>query len=427
MKMPRFRKSKRSKGAATTSAASDPGVGMDPQPDPLQEPEEKKSRRPKLSFAGWKDPGKRTRYIVWIGVLVVGGLMFTAVALGVTSSYWFCAEGCHKVQDDTIIAYNMSAHTEVSCMACHMPAGADPVTFMLHKVEALGELYLTVTNSYSLPLNEGSHLALDAEHMGSGQCTQCHSENREITPSEGIIIDHVVHEEGDIHCTVCHNRTAHPEDGFELTLTDPNTGEPNQKHDDFMTMTACFRCHGHDDEALAPGDCLACHPEDFPLKPESHDDPEFYPSGHAELALEEQERQESAEATVVAASLEAEEEGHEEEGEAHLPTVGEVNSCETCHTTQFCEDCHGIPMPHPANFTEGHSEVGNERPDVCLTCHATESGPEEFCNNCHHEGSDPAVSWLDQHYVLVRQNGAEGCFECHNPTYCAECHVRGVQ
>ena len=90
--------------------------------------------------------------------MLFGVVAVMILALGVTSSYWFCADVCHKVQDDTITAYNTSTHSEINCMACHMPANADPVTFLLHKVTALGELYLTVTGNYEIPLNHGSHL-----------------------------------------------------------------------------------------------------------------------------------------------------------------------------------------------------------------------------------------------------------------------------
>ena len=129
-----------------------------------------------------------------------------------TSTYWFCANGCHKVQDDTIAAYQASTHNKVSCMACHMPVGADPVTFILHKAEALGELYMTVTNNYELPLNGQSMVSLE---MPSKQCTQCHTTNREITPTSGIIIDHKVHAEQDVQCPECHNRVAHNDDRGE--------------------------------------------------------------------------------------------------------------------------------------------------------------------------------------------------------------------
>ena len=49
----------------------------------------------------------------------------------------------------------------------------------------------------------------------------------------------------------------------------------------------------------------------------------------------------------------------------------------------------------------------------------------EFCNGCHHPEGDPTQPWIPQHFGVVAQTGAEPCFECHDPTYCAECHVQG--
>jgi hypothetical protein len=122
----------------------------------------------KISLTGFKDPVRRPRYIIWTGVVVLAMAAFVVIALGVTSTYWFCSEVCHKVQDDTIIAFDRSPHSKISCMACHMPVNADPVTFLLHKAEALGELYLTATNKFHLPLNPTSHLALEPEAHGFG-------------------------------------------------------------------------------------------------------------------------------------------------------------------------------------------------------------------------------------------------------------------
>src|SRR5450830_1601395 len=134
----------------------------------------------KISLAGFKDPIRRPRYIIWtiVAFLVVVAVMIPV--LGVTSTGWFCSEGCHKVQDDTILAYQHSSHSNISCMACHMPVNADPVTFLLHKAEALGELYMTVTNKFELPLNPKSEVALT---MQATQCTQCHNlATRPVTP-----------------------------------------------------------------------------------------------------------------------------------------------------------------------------------------------------------------------------------------------------
>ncbi len=393
---------------------------------------------PKLQiFKGFTDPARRPRYIIWSGAVVLSLAMVMIVALGVTSTNWFCAEGCHKVQDDTIIAFNRSSHSELHCMSCHMKANAGPVYFMLHKMEALGELYLTVTNSYSLPLNPDSHVALSTKYFPESQCTQCHDlEKRAVTPSPGIIIDHAVHSEADIHCTVCHNRVAHPED-FELTLTDPQTGEPNRPHDDFMEMTACFRCHTLTEESpsgiMAPGACDACHPDDFELMPANHFQDGFYePFGdsslHAELAMADLERRSTDETLAVGEMPAVDPTVNDEPDdpyELQLVPVSSVGYCSTCHNEQvFCIDCHGIQMPHPVGFERDHAEDGRSRPEVCETCHASAPGTD-FCNDCHHQGSDPTRPWIPQHMDPVRAFGAQACFDCHAPTYCAECHVRG--
>ncbi|MBS3957052.1 MAG: NapC/NirT family cytochrome c [Clostridiales bacterium] len=393
---------------------------------------------PKVSLSGFKDPLRRPRYIIWTGVAVLVLAAVMIVALGATSTYWFCAEGCHKVQDDTIIAFNRSSHSNVSCMACHMKVNADPITFVLHKAEALGELYLTATNKFSLPLNPTSHLALDAKYMGSEQCTQCHNlATRPVTPSPGIIIDHDVHSEAEIHCTVCHNRVAHRED-FELTLTDPNTGEPNRKHENFMLMTACFRCHTLISESpggiVAPGACEACHTPGFELRPDSHFEEGFYPRGHADLALAELE-QEAQAADGDGSAYAAEEETLGPDAPmykrlAQLPAVAEIDYCSTCHVTDtFCGGCHGMEMPHPVEFVEKtHSESAASQPEKCMMCHT--SVDPAFCDSCHHGVEsgwefETEVAWGgSQHAEAVRTNGVPGCLGvCHEPAYCQDCHT----
>ena len=102
--------------------------------------------------------------------------------------------------------------------------------------------------------------------MPSTQCTQCHSDNRVVTASDGIIIDHVVHEENEVHCTVCHNRIAHNETDMTFVNTDPTTGELNEGHPDFMMMTACFRCHSLEPDADGAGRMLCLPPAGLPAQ-----------------------------------------------------------------------------------------------------------------------------------------------------------------
>lgn len=399
-----------------------------------------KPRRSVISLDGFRDPVRRPRYLLWTFAGILGIAAVMILALGVTSTKWFCSEGCHKVQDDTIQAYNNSSHRNISCMACHMPVNSNPVVFIMHKAEALGELYLTVTNQYELPLNGASHVALEME---SKQCTQCHDPGkRKITPSAGIIIDHKAHAEAGVECAVCHNRVAHREN-FELALNDPNTGEQNRKHTDFMTMTACFRCHTQGEAVgpvKAPGECIACHPEDFELKPKSHLEPGFFPENHGKLGAAEASRVAQAKARSDEGG-EAGEHGESSEGtgsgesELHgselglaLPNAGTMNYCNTCHAESFCVDCHGVPMPHPADFKEGHGTFGKKNPAKCVTCHGA---ADKFCDQCHHGTAlkwkvDTRRTWVAQHFEAVDKYGASTCFKCHEPTYCARCHVRGT-
>jgi cytochrome c5 len=293
----------------------------------------------KISLAGFKDPVRRPRYIVWTFTIMFGLAAFVIVALGATSTKWFCAEVCHKVQDDTINSYKASAHAEISCMACHEPVNADTVTFLFAKVKSGLEVIPTVSNTFTLPLNKGSALALKGGHeMGSQQCTQCHSAMRKVTPGEGLKINHEVHEKAGVWCTVCHNRTAHNEEDAPPTLTDPS-GNKNTAHPDFMKMNGCFRCHDLENKVkmttegakAAPGTCSTCHPAGFELIPASHKAADWALKAHGEeaRAIDEEYGKGLAEAEELA------KEGIEE----YL--AAPVKECDTCHVkAKFCDPCH---------------------------------------------------------------------------------------
>jgi hypothetical protein len=393
----------------------------------------------KISLAGFMDPVRRPRYIIWTGVAVLIFAAFMVTVLGITSTRWFCAEGCHKVQDDTIVAYNHSTHSQISCMSCHMPVNANPVVFLLHKAEALGELAQTVTNNYELPLNGEDEVALT---MSSDQCNQCHNiNNRKVSPDPGIKIDHQVHIAKGIQCTICHNRIAHNED-FTLQLTDPKTKQPNKKHPDFSTMTACFRCHDQDKNEPAPGTCSVCHTPGFQLKPASHLQADFFPAKHGELAKEalaevQDSLKETGDKPVTAERkaewLQPQQGSNEATGERLIP-VAQVFYCGTCHAATFCTDCHGTPMPHSDEFKNpksiddpnGHPALSKTIADKCVMCH-TKANPN-FCNDCHHGKQigfaiNDAQPWVNQHPAAVEKEGLKACWQCHQSSFCADCHT----
>jgi hypothetical protein len=306
----------------------------------------------KISLAGFKDPVRRPRYIMWVFAILFGLAAFVIVALGATSTKWFCAQVCHKVQDDTIAAYEKSVHSHVSCMACHEPVNADTITFLIAKVKSGLEVIPTVGNTFSLPLNPGSALALKGGvEMGAQQCQQCHSPNRVATPEEGKKINHKAHEAVGIWCTICHNRVAHNDEAAPPILVAPN-GSKNVAHPDFIKMKYCFRCH--DLEGIvkmtgplakaAPGVCSSCHEPTFELVPESHKSADWSVKEHGEVSKEiiKEMGAQEVEARVL-----------EEEGIAAY-LAAPVNECFTCHIeSKFCEPCHDRLKVSPVAETSG--------------------------------------------------------------------------
>ena len=294
----------------------------------------------KISLAGFKDPVRRPRFIVWTFVVVLALAAFVVVMLGATSTRWFCAEVCHKVQDDTIAAYNASSHAEISCMACHEPVNADTVTFLIAKVKSGLEVIPTVGNTFSLPLNPGSALALKGgKEMGSQQCTQCHSTNRKVSPDPGLIIDHKVHADAGIWCTVCHNRVAHNDAAVAPVLVAPN-GTKNVVHpelhaDGLLLPLPRSRGQGQDDRYRCEGRPGRLH----------HVSPGRL---RAQARVAQRRRlgrvaahgEKAKEILTEMGVAGAEAKKLEEEGIAPY-LAAPVNECFTCHVeTKFCNTCH---------------------------------------------------------------------------------------
>jgi len=363
-----------------------------------------------------KDPGARPRLLLWSGMALVGMLVLATAGIAGTSTNWFCTQPCHIVHLDNTKTFVAGSHVMVSCVTCHEPVNGSPLEFVRMKLEVLPDLVHTVAGTYELPLNEFSYLSVE---MSDEYCTQCHDlSTRTVNASKGIIIDHSVHTQNGVTCTTCHNRVAHPEEDVEYTL------EGDRKHENWMSMEACYRCHTLSGNSAfskpAPGECATCHPANFKLWYTEFGDS----TGHATAAKAEASRT----AEILARYKENEPEYEEHTAGPVLPPAATIGSCQTCHADQFCADCHGAPIPHPADFTQTHGDAGRKSPEACAKCHAaskTDATSQTFCNNCHHSGATPGVPWIAQHDDVSRSTGAQACFDCHSPTYCAACHVRG--
>jgi len=298
-------------------------------------------------FAAFADPARRPRAIVWTGFALVIAFTIYGVSMTAPSTTRFCNNMCHNVHPDNAKPYFACSHSEVSCIACHYPPALDPVRMALDRVDKLLDIYPTVTNTFEMPLNKYSRIALETP---SDQCTQCHGPHREVSPSHGRKIDHEVHAAQEINCTVCHNRMAHPEK-FDLTLPG------NEKHEDFMTMRGCFRCHvlsgKSPSEFTAPGTCPTCHKPEFELKPADHTamwSRAFGGGLHITAAKQEASAVTAAKAEwePINAEFVDEEPGFiaqlidvDTERPVDLPPLATIDRCNMCHdAATFCEPCH---------------------------------------------------------------------------------------
>ena len=182
-------------------------------------------------------------------------------------------------------------------------------------------------------------------------------------------------------CADCHLEPTHTTDGVRKP-----------------TMKKCFGCHSLTDASAPSGKCSTCHPATFPLKPASHNDPLWLPS-QAELV--------SVRATHPKAAAKPDSE------------------CTFCHAPKFCQDCHGVDMPHPANWQANHSDVASKTGgQVCMQCHPN----SESCSACHHPGYKPGgTPWIQMHPTVVQNldNGVTSCLVCHSTITCAHCHTTG--
>lgn len=307
---------------------------------------------------------------VRIALVVVLGILVLGVAFDVsTASPNLCAS-CHEMEARHA-SWADSEHGRVACVKCHQ---APTAWYELpHRVAGRIQLLsrdIAAHNAggYADPVDAATASARPIE---DATCLQCHTANRQATSGFRILIDHVEHAERNGSCISCHVRTAHPEETRTPALS---------------FMRQCFTCHGTPEQPEASAECDACHPKDYALLPGSHTATDWRTSHPVAVAAD--------------------------------PT-----ECAMCHQQAFCGDCHGLDMPHPAQWEVKHSVAADDLGrDVCARCHG--AGPD-LCTSCHHAAYEPSKgSWAQQHNAVVYAGGSAQCFECHQGLFCSECHTR---
>ncbi len=314
----------------------------------------------------------RTRSRWWIALAVsVGVLGLIALADVATSSPRLCGS-CHEMQESAA-TWSESAHINVACVGCHETPRAwyERPAVYVERGRLLGrDIWRHIEGRLDEPADPRA--IGRASPIPDEVCLECHTADRTASSGFRILIDHVEHSERTGSCVACHVYTAHP---------DAVLGRP------LSLMTRCLTCHGTSEHPDASAACETCHPTDFDLRPPTHLEPPWM-------------RDHGFSATA------------------------EPRVCQMCHVQRYCDDCHGVEIPHPEDWLgprSTHAATALTDPVVCERCHTEKPDP---CTICHHKGFDiDRGTWLEQHPLEARELGTVSCMECHEPLSCARCHA----
>ena len=289
------------------------------------------------------------RIVVWS---LAGLTVLLALVLGITA---VALPGCTTCHDNAVFKQQTAAssHSEVACTRCHVqPGPAARLAYAYHMVFGMG-LRLA-------PVNSGPIAGIPND-----TCLSCHQAvMKQVVSNNGISIKHSDCSKGRL-CTDCHSNVAH---GVAV------------KWAKAYQMNQCLDCHA---TSKVRSDCTMCHSarsEQSRLNTGewavTHGPNWKQTHGMGDL----QTCVSSAPTTSACAAT----------GSRFLttPTSSALTRSRrraTARTARsatpivLATNCHGLPMPHPVDFTPAHPQIVQKQgATVCYRCHI-----KDDCTNCH--------------------------------------------
>ena len=105
----------------------------------------------------------------------------------------------------------------------------------------------------------------------------------------------------------------------------------------------------------------------------------------------------------------------------HNKPAADKALCLKCHSQKFCDTCHKTTKPrsHSPTWPEGHGKIVVEEERVCTTCHDN----KKYCQECHGVDMPHPQGYLMKHNTpdASREPGSK-CYKCHEQKYCDVCH-----
>lgn len=286
--------------------------------------------------------------------LFVGLLMVVASVVLVASVVASSKSACVSCHKKQQAGLARNAHADVTCAECHQADGAEGLVDM--RVRVLGMLAIDLPNSPPA-----------AASVDSRRCLKCHPRiSNGIVTSNGIRMSHREPLAAGQQCVDCHGDAAH--------------GPTSESHAR-ANMEDCVRCHT---VSALSADCRKCH--------------------EGSVSRETRLRKGSFSKT------------HGTDWR-RLHGMGNLQTCSACHTAARCRGCHGVSLPHEANWLNVHGPEVSKR---CAQCHDTST----FCVGCHGLRMPHPVGFRKGHSSIARKTGRKVCSRCHENSGCDACHTR---
>ena len=264
---------------------------------------------------------------------------------------------CSGCHGSLASAVERGTHASVSCYDCHLDNGA--WGFPAQKNTELTRMYPTALS--------GAGLKRPARMTARSACLECHSDVlKGVTSGDGLSIKHRVCAP-EATCDGCHSTVGHG-DTVRWAMN--------------PSMEDCVACHN---EKNVSSECETCHTS------------------------------EPAERRNIKGPWQV----------THGPNwqkthgMGDQSSCGTCHPSNFCEKCHGVPVPHGVDFGARHGAYAMKDKSACVTCHKSE---QKFCLECHGMEMPHPEEFTKQHSKIAKSTSDERCILCHVDTDCGQCH-----
>lgn len=369
------------------------------------------------------------RKVVTFAIIGIFVLLF-ALTIGrhAVTSNSFC-QMCHGSRPEGK-SFAGSIHNGIRCFDCHQASDkyASILAPHISSITRLGEFFNGKT------LNPNSDMG--QSKFSPKLCFKCHNDGLIPTgaPRLGHVMDadaHHKHINAGLICTTCHNRVAHlekTEEGYPYT----RKLKSGYQYVNYLQMRiGCWRCHQYKSDfkskvngKVPPKNCNTCHYD------------KRQPDFHRALAGKEWRQRHGVIARNDMAFCQK---CHENEG-----MIGAKTGVKTCYS------CHQVVVPHDwetKDMTKNWDKIHYLQKDrsLCLKCHkenspsrndAAEKKDPDFCHKCHHRNfakdaqnlgisNASTTKWKSFHFKVVKGVGAEKCFNCHKPSFCASCHVSG--